>query len=105
MALKTMSIAKLRDLRARVDAAIGEKIHERRKSLESELSRLEGGGGARTGQRGRVAPKFRNPENPAETWAGRGLRPRWLTAAIKSGKKLEDFAVGTSGKGKGKALG
>jgi DNA-binding protein H-NS len=108
MALKTMSIAKLRDLRARVDAAIGEKIDERRKSLESELSRLarfEGDGKARSGPRGRVAPKFRNPENPAETWAGRGLRPRWLTAAIKSGKKLEDFAVGTSGKGKGKARG
>ena len=43
---------------------------------------------------GPVAPKYRNPENPAETWAGRGLKPRWLTAAIKSGKKLEDFAIG-----------
>jgi DNA-binding protein H-NS len=108
MALKTMSIAKLRDLRARVDEAIGEKIRDRRKSLESELSRLarfEDGAGARGGQRGRVAPKFRNPENPAETWAGRGLRPRWLTAAIKSGKKLEDFAVGTSGRAKDKARG
>ena len=42
---------------------------------------------------GRVAPKYRNPANPAETWAGRGLRPRWLTAAIKGGKKLEDFAI------------
>jgi DNA-binding protein H-NS len=42
---------------------------------------------------GPVAPKYRNPENPTETWAGRGLKPRWLTAAIKGGKKLEDFAI------------
>jgi hypothetical protein len=33
------------------------------------------------------------PDNPAETWAGRGLKPRWLTAAIKSGKKVEDFLI------------
>jgi DNA-binding protein H-NS len=48
----------------------------------------EGGRGARIGA---VAPRYRNPENPAETWAGRGLKPRWLTAAIKSGKKPDDF--------------
>jgi DNA-binding protein H-NS len=42
---------------------------------------------------GSVAPKYRNPENPAETWAGRGLKPRWLAAAIKSGKKLENFLI------------
>jgi H-NS histone family len=56
-------------------------------------------GGARRGRqtkrcRGAVAPKYRNPENPAETWAGRGLRPWWLVAAIKGGKKLEDFTIG-----------
>jgi DNA-binding protein H-NS len=39
------------------------------------------------------APKYRNPDNPNETWAGRGLTPRWLAAAIKRGKKLEDFAI------------
>jgi hypothetical protein len=46
-----------------------------------------------------LAPKYRNPENPAETWAGRGLRPRWLTAAIKGGKKFEDFAIEGAAKG------
>jgi DNA-binding protein H-NS len=106
MALKTMSIARLQDLKSQVDAAIGAKIGERRYELESELSKLDGyaGGGrrgrpaGRGGRRGAVAPKYRNPENPAETWAGRGLRPRWLTAAIKSGKKLEEFAIGGAAK-------
>jgi DNA-binding protein H-NS len=44
-------------------------------------------------RRGPVAPKYRNPENPAETWAGRNFKPRWLTAAIKGGKKQDDILI------------
>jgi DNA-binding protein H-NS len=51
---------------------------------------------------GPVAPKYRTPENPAETWAGRGLKPRWLTAAIKRGKKLDDFLIAGADKGSGR---
>ncbi|MFM2054444.1 MAG: hypothetical protein RL456_2481 [Pseudomonadota bacterium] len=40
----------------------------------------------------KVAPKFRDPDT-GETWSGRGLKPKWLTAAIEAGRKLEDFAV------------
>jgi DNA-binding protein H-NS len=102
MALKSMSIAKLQDLKSKVEAAIAEKTRTRRQELEAELSKLAShvGGGARGrpaargGPRGSVAPKYRNPDNPGETWAGRGLRPRWLVAALKGGKKLEDFAIG-----------
>ena len=69
------------------------KVREQRRELEFELSKLNRFQGSRSrgGLRGAVAPKYRNPENPTETWAGRGLQPRWLAAAIKSGKKLEDF--------------
>jgi DNA-binding protein H-NS len=102
MALKTMSVAKLQALKSQIEAAISARVSERRRELETELSKLAGFAGGRkatkfgrTGRIGPVAPKYRNPENPAETWAGRGLRPRWLTAAIKGGKKLEDFAIGS----------
>jgi DNA-binding protein H-NS len=100
MALKSMSITKLRDLREKVDAAIAEKVTARRHELEAELSslqRVDGRAGAkatgRGGPRGRVAPKYRNPADSSQTWAGRGLQPRWLKAAIKSGKKLESFLI------------
>ncbi|MFT3756472.1 MAG: H-NS histone family protein [Pseudoxanthomonas sp.] len=46
-----------------------------------------------TGKRGKVAPKYRNPANPKETWTGRGLKPRWLSALIAKGKKPEDFLI------------
>ena len=94
MALKTMSIDKLRDMKSKIEAAISVQVSERRRELETELSKLArfGGGGkaikfGRGGPKGPVAPKYRNSENPTETWAGRGLKPRWLAAAIKGGKK------------------
>jgi DNA-binding protein H-NS len=44
----------------------------------------------------KVAPKYRNPKNRSETWAGRGAMPRWMAAEIKKGKKREDFAIDKS---------
>src|SRR5262245_30764853 len=41
----------------------------------------------------KLPPRYRNPDNRKETWAGRGHRPRWLVAALKGGKKLETFAI------------
>jgi DNA-binding protein H-NS len=48
---------------------------------------------AKVGKRAKVAPKYRNPAKPTETWAGRGKPPRWLAAEMKKGKKLADFAI------------
>jgi DNA-binding protein H-NS len=101
MNLKVMNIDALLSLRADVDKRLAQKRGE----LEKQLSRLrdEGTGGgrgrnnARTGRRisamkGRkVAPKYRGPAG--ETWAGRGARPRWLSALVKQGRKLEEFAI------------
>lgn len=41
----------------------------------------------------KVLPKYRNPRNPKETWAGRGKQPRWLRAQLRSGKKLDQFKI------------
>ena len=38
-----------------------------------------------------VAAKFRGPNG--ETWSGRGLTPRWLTALVAQGQPKETFAV------------
>jgi DNA-binding protein H-NS len=40
-----------------------------------------------------VPPKFRNPDQPSETWAGRGKQPRWLVAQLRSGRRMEDFRI------------
>lgn len=40
-----------------------------------------------------VLPKYRNPEQPLETWSGRGKQPRWLAAALAKGHAIEEFAI------------
>ncbi len=40
----------------------------------------------------KVAPKYRNAAT-GDTWSGRGLQPKWLKAALASGKKISDFAI------------
>ena len=87
---------------------IGNVLSRKASQLQSELAALGEGGwitsGKKAGGRPRgskmkgrkVAPKYRNPKNRSETWAGRGVMPRWMTAEIKKGKKREDFAIGKS---------
>jgi len=41
----------------------------------------------------KLNPKYRNPAKKSETWAGRGLKPKWVVELVKQGKNLEDFAV------------
>src|SRR5579864_3286442 len=93
-----MPISKLMDLKNRIDAILASKVAEQRRTLQSELSKLsrfrpDGSRGISSRRGGAVPPKYRNPGNPAETWAGRGLKPRWLTAAMTGGKKLEHFLI------------
>lgn len=40
----------------------------------------------------KVAPKYRDPAT-GDTWSGRGLKPKWLAAALESGRNLEEFKV------------
>jgi DNA-binding protein H-NS len=98
--LSGMTVEALMDLRKRVD----QTLHERRADLEKQLEKMgtfAGVGRARVVRGGRsvlkgrkVPPKYRGPSG--ETWAGRGARPRWLVAAIKCGKKLDDFLIDKS---------
>jgi DNA-binding protein H-NS len=96
--LSGMTVEALMDLRKRVD----EMLHQRRAELQQQLARMEtvavirrvvrGGGSALKGRK--VPPKYRSPSG--ETWAGRGAKPRWLVAAIKGGKKPDDFLIDKS---------
>ena len=92
--LSRMTVEALMDLRKRVD----ETLHKPRAELERQLERIVVVGGARVVRGGgstlkgrKVPPKYRS--RSGETWAGRGAKPRWLVAAIKGGKKLDDFSI------------
>jgi len=40
----------------------------------------------------KVAAKYRDPAS-GQSWTGRGLKPKWLQAALNSGKSLEEFII------------
>lgn len=42
-----------------------------------------------------VVPKYRNPDEPSQTWSGRGKQPRWLVAQLIRGKPISDFRIDT----------
>lgn len=109
--LPSMSFDDLIALRDNVVRIISSKAASARRELEAKLAALDGfgpgtGGGAKRGPKPRgsklkgrkVPPKYRNPKNREETWAGRGATPRWLRAYLKSGHKLEEFAIGRPGR-------
>lgn len=45
------------------------------------------------GTRRKATPKYRNPSDHAQTWSGRGKRPRWFSAALTAGKKEKDLLI------------
>jgi DNA-binding protein H-NS len=87
-----MSIDALLRLRDDVNKVLNRKANELRSQL-SMLGRPAIQRGSRLKGR-KVPPKYRSPSG--ETWAGRGARPVWLVAAIKGGKKLDDFLIDKS---------
>ena len=91
--LGSMSVEQLLQLRDDV----GKELNRKSTELQSQLARLGGeiapGRGRGSSLKGKKVPaKYR--DKAGNTWAGRGAKPRWLVAAIKEGKKLEDFAIG-----------
>jgi DNA-binding protein H-NS len=105
--LESMSLDDLWSLHEKISAILSARIRAEKHELEKRLAVLDGGtdiisqsGASRSLQNGkerrkypRVLPKYRNPQT-SETWSGRGKRPLWLVAAMKSGHKIEEFRIG-----------
>lgn len=97
-ALRLMSVDELWVLHEQVSEVLARRLVDEKVALEKRLRQLKPASATGVFQRAKrpypqVFPKFRNPEQPAETWSGRGKQPRWLTAQLRSGKKLNDFLI------------
>src|SRR5262245_16683623 len=96
--ISEMSLDELWGLHEQVTALLSSKVLKEKARLEKRLSELHLQTDATLDLPAKrpyppVLPKFRNPARPSETWAGRGKQPRWLVAALKKGKHLEDFRI------------
>ena len=95
-----MSTDELWALHEEIASRLAAALLAEKRVLENRLKQLKGvveieHESSSTGRRPypAVVPKFRNPDRPSETWAGRGKTPRWLAAKLKSGKRIDDFRI------------
>jgi DNA-binding protein H-NS len=98
--LDSMSYAELTRIETRIARLKIEKQNAERGQLRERIIAMvrEHGFELRDlfgrGRKGDVAVKYRDPQNPENTWTGRGRMPRWMVAATKGGKaKKENFLV------------
>jgi DNA-binding protein H-NS len=98
--LNALSIDELWALRERIAAVLAARLIAERNALELRLKQLKRGTQGKQTEPSterrpypKVFPKFRNPDHPSETWAGRGKQPRWLTAQLRTGKRIDDFRI------------
>ena len=86
-----------REIQAAQDSSKSDALAEIRKLMTAHgltpadlVARSSPKSGAKSGSK--VAAKYRDPVS-GSTWTGRGLKPKWLAAAISEGKSLADFAI------------
>ena len=95
--LSGLNVDQLSDLVGKAQSEMASREKKRRKVLRSELERrvaadgykladifpeLGKGGANGTGRQKRPA-KFRNPQNPDESWSGIGRTPKWVQAIVE----------------------
>ncbi|WP_299984679.1 H-NS histone family protein [uncultured Ruegeria sp.] len=101
--LEKMSRKELLELRNRVEKALkSAETRERKEALKAaekaaaefgfSLSELSSDG-TRPSKAAKAKPKYRNPNDPSQTWTGRGRKPQWIHDALKSGTDISDLEI------------
>mgnify|MGYP000967136785 CR=1 FL=1 len=107
--LESLSLKELKELQVSVERTISNfedrKKREALAALEAvarengfSLGELVGAGfprgsGSKKSDRAPIAAKYMDPSNASNTWSGRGRKPAWFEAALKSGKTAEDMLI------------
>lgn len=105
--LESMDLEELKDMRKKLDRAIASyETRKRQQALSAveQAAREHGfkladliaeGRSGRSKRSGDAASAvaYANPDNPEQTWSGRGRRPQWIKDALEAGRRLEDLAA------------
>ncbi len=79
----TRDLKEARDKAAKIAADLGFTLEE----LAGKPA------GRKTRQTGKAPAKYRNPNDPTQTWSGRGRRPKWIVDAQAKGQSLDKFLI------------
>lgn len=98
-----LSETELQSVIQNAEKALKEKQASKRKEVIAQIRELAASIGvgieikdedARSSRKGsKVPPKYQNPDNPAQTWTGRGVAPKWMQALINAGHDKSEFLI------------
>ncbi|MEL6959246.1 MAG: H-NS histone family protein [Pseudomonadota bacterium] len=103
--LKKLSRKELEKLGRDVEKQLERLRQKELKALRSEMEKLAAAHGVtleeamKTGtapkrrNKPKSAPKYANPADNSQTWTGRGRKPEWFKAALKSGMTPEKMEL------------
>lgn len=101
--LEKLSDAELEELAGAVADEQARRQEDAMKAALTRINELAAGVGmtveallarqakSRAGVKG--IPKYQNPDNPRQTWTGKGQRPGWFVAAEERGISREDMEI------------
>ena len=79
--------------RARAISNARQELEKTAKSLGFSLNEIV----AAAPQKSKVAPKYKSPSDPSQTWSGRGRKPHWVEAYLQTGKPITDLGISFKG--------
>jgi DNA-binding protein H-NS len=99
--LDALSLKELKALQGKVAKAVADYDQRMKREAAAELEArarelgysLDELLNAKGKKKASAPPKFAHPEDPSQTWTGRGRQPQWFRDALASGKTEEDLAI------------
>lgn len=104
--IDSLDKSELRELQARIEAAIARREAEHRQAAIAEVERVAGTFGfalsdlvgeapkAKDAGKSRGKPmKFADPQDPTRMWSGRGRQPAWFKDRLAEGFSREDLEL------------
>jgi DNA-binding protein H-NS len=99
--ISNLSVAELEKLKGSIDSAIANRRDGELLNLRQAIDDMVEQAGftldevlqVRTSKKRAVKAKYSNPNNPAETWSGRGRKPIWVQEWTNAGRDLNDCLI------------
>ena len=95
MALKRGVEKELKTSRTRAVAAATRELQDAARKIARKhgLTVSEVLGRKRSSRKASVSARYGNPNDPGQTWSGRGRRPAWFREAMDEGKSAESLEI------------
>ncbi len=100
---QNLSESQLRSMIQKAENVLKDKETNKKKEVIAKIKTLAASiavnveiieGGKKSSRRsGKVAVKYRHPNDSGKTWTGRGMMPRWMQELIDQGHDRSEFEV------------